>query len=100
MFQRGENWLKSGGNKRGRPKAGKGLTEYVRLKTRNGRELVDFYYQVYKDTKESTDTRIKAAMRLEDRGWGRPAQPITGDPAEPVSIVLHTNVDPLAKPDE
>src|SRR5262245_43656271 len=105
MFQRGENWLKSGGNKRGRPRAGKSLAEYIRGKTKDGKELANFYYKVWKDDKEPTEIRMRAAEKLEFRAYGaeklefraygRYAQPITGDPAEPVSIIL--NVDPLAK---
>src|SRR5262245_22319156 len=100
MFQRGENWLKSGGNKRGRPRAGKSLAEYIRGKTKDGKELANFYYKVWKDDKEPIEIRMRAAEKLEFRAYGRYAQPITGNADEPVAIILHTNIDPLARPQE
>jgi len=97
MFQKGANWK---GNRHGRPKAGKSLAEFIRVKTKNGREIAQYYYQVWHDPKEPTEMRMKAAEKLEFRAFGRYAQPVTGDSAEPVSIVLWTNVDPFCRPEE
>lgn len=37
---------------------------------------------------ESADTaRIAAANSLLDRGWGKAAQPISGDPDNPISVI-------------
>ena len=76
------------------------MAEYIRKKTKDGRTIANFYYSVWQDKSEPTELRMRAAEKLEFRAFGRHAQPVTGDPAEPVSIVLHTNVDPVAKPQE
>lgn len=31
--------------------------------------------------------RVAAANSLLDRGWGKPAQPISGDPENPLSVI-------------
>ena len=68
-FKSGENW---NGNKRGRPKAGKSIAEYARRKTRNGRELVDYYYKLFKNSHAEHTIRLAAAEKLEYRAFGKP----------------------------
>ena len=36
--------------------------------------------------------RVAAATALLDRGWGKPAQTIAGDPDQPVTFVISTGV--------
>src|SRR5262245_32607606 len=86
-------------NRKGRPKAGRSLVDYINVKTRRGKDLVDFYWKVYKDPAEPTDTRLKAAEKLEFRALRKPAQAVEGT-IEQYGITLHINVDPLARPDE
>ena len=73
LFQSGENWT---GNRKGRPKAGQGLSELARAKTRDGKEIVQYYWSVFVDKSLDHSLRLEAAKRLEDRGWGRAAQTI------------------------
>src|SRR5262245_25268294 len=86
-------------NRRGRPKAGHSIPDYISAKTRRGRDIVDFYWQVYQDKKEPIEARLKAAERLEYRLLGKPAQTIEGH-IQQVGVVLQINVDPLARPEE
>src|SRR5262249_34752592 len=86
-------------NRRGRPKAGHSIPDYISSKTRRGRDLMDFYWQIFRDEKEDKDLRMKAAEKLEYRLLGKPAQTIEGH-IQQAGIVLHVNVNPLARPDE
>lgn len=57
------------GNPGGRPK---GLARLAREATGgDGRLLVEFYVRVYQDEDEKTETRLKAAEWLADRGFGK-----------------------------
>src|SRR5262245_27825199 len=96
MFEKGANWK---GNRLGRPRAGKSLVEFIKVRTKNGRDLAQFYYDVWKDEAEPTEMRMRAAEKLEFRAFGKPAQVVEGT-IQQAGIVLHVNVDPLAKPDE
>src|SRR5260370_3205198 len=75
------------GNAGGRPK---GLMQYVRAKTNDGRTIADFMLSVMADTNRKLDQRMEAATWLADRGFGKPSQVIEhgGDPDTPVTIGL------------
>src|SRR5262245_14593157 len=99
MFEKGVNWVQSGGNKRGRPKVGKSMAEFIRSKTRDGQDIAKYYYLVWKDVTKPDDLRMRAAEKLEFRAFGKPAQTIESH-IEQAGIVLRINVDPLARPIE
>ena len=64
-------------NPGGRPK---GLASLVREQTREGEELVRFMLSVLRGRKKAPlRLRMEAAAWLADRGFGKVAQPITGD---------------------
>lgn len=45
--------------------------------------------------------RVAAANSLLDRGWGKPAQPISGDPKNPLSVITRielVGVKPVLPP--
>jgi len=67
-FQKGQS-----GNPGGRPK---GLARYVReLVGDDGRAIADFVFGVLADENQPIETRMKAAVFLADRGFGRPVAP-------------------------
>jgi len=99
MFEKGANWVQSGGNKAGRPKVGKSMAEFIRQKTKDGQDIAKYYYLVWKDVTKPDDLRMRAAEKLEFRAFGKPAQVVEGT-IEQAGIVLHINVDPLCRPDE
>jgi hypothetical protein len=98
--------------------------QYAREKTRDGHELVDFAYSVFKgepqpmvirktlpdgtiaetkfDATPSLEQRFEAMTFLADRAFGKPAQKLEGEIRAPLSIIHRTPPhDPLApKPDE
>src|SRR5262245_16067620 len=92
-------------NRRGRPKAGHSIQDYISVKTKHGRALVDFYWQIFTDQNEAMELRLKAAEKLEYRLLGKPAQetPISVEGAGALAaaaINLTINVDPFSRPDE
>ena len=71
------------GNPGGRPK---GLVDYVKSKTNDLRELIDFLYQIHQGQeidghKPTFKERMEATSALLDRGAGKPTQQLqhTGD---------------------
>jgi hypothetical protein len=65
------------GNPGGRPK---GLRAYIQAKCgEDGKALVDAAWSIATDKKASPAARISAMTLLFDRGWGKAAQPLTGD---------------------
>jgi hypothetical protein len=92
---------------------------YAREKTQDGRELVDFAYDVFKgkpvtvtvrtpagaieaEVLPTIEQRFDAMEFLADRAFGKAAQKMEGEVRMPISIVHRTPPhDPLApKPDE
>ena len=80
-------------NPGGRPK---GLAAYIRERTHDGRDLVDFVVDVFQGNGErlnghppKLEVRFEAATWLADRGFGKPVQTIahTGDDGGPVKIL-------------
>jgi hypothetical protein len=86
-FQPGQS-----GNPGGRPKADGKLKEAARTHT-------EAALQVLVDALSHTDGRIalKAAELLLDRGYGKPAQTIAGDPENP--LVFEKIVRQIVRPD-
>ena len=87
MFQPGQS-----GNPSGRPKADPRVRDAARQYTERA-------IQVLGEALLHDDTRIaiKAAEVLLDRGWGKAAQPISGDPdGAPIVLeqIVRTIVDP------
>jgi len=79
------------GNPGGRPK---GLARYVReLVGDDGRRIADFMLSVLDDETERTETRLKAADWLAERGFGK--APLTMDATvnEPTTIVVRSMFD-------
>jgi hypothetical protein len=43
--------------------------------------------KIMEDEEAPPTARVTAANSILDRGWGKPAQPISGDPDNPVNII-------------
>jgi hypothetical protein len=69
------------GNPTGRPA---GLVSAIRKQTKDGAELVTFFCSVFRDPKAALDDRMTAATWLSDRAYGRPAQMVGLEVAEPM----------------
>ena len=72
-------------NPGGRPKS---LSSLVREQTKDGQELVRFMLGVLRGRKTPLRYRLEAAAWLADRGFGRVAQPITGEGGGPMRFTL------------
>ena len=86
-------------NRGGRPK---GLMQFVREQTNDGREVADFMLQVFRGEKikrsvadlgevelsPSLEERIDAAKWLADRGFGKPTQTLGVEPDQPVGVIV------------
>lgn len=83
------NWLPgTSGNPGGRPKEAGEVKELARKHTKAAVETL-----VSMLNAENERTRVAAAEAILDRGWGRPAQAVTGDNGEgPVTIVVQTGI--------
>ena len=68
------------GNPGGRPKQVGRVKELARVHTE---EALTTLAAIMRDEKSPAAARVKAAECLLDRGWGRPTQPLAGDPEEP-----------------
>jgi len=92
----GRPWAKGqSGNPGGRPK---GLASYVREKTLEGEELVDFYLKVFRGEKidgkkPGLRYRMEAGSWLSDRGFGKAVQrqeiDVTSREESPFAGFLH-----------
>lgn len=74
------------GNPGGRPK----LVGKVReLAQEKGEAALLLLIQIMDNPNEPTETRMKAAEKVLDRGYGRPAQAITGEDGEgPAQVIV------------
>lgn len=80
------------GNPGGRPK---GFGAYIREKTEDGKEIVDFFLKVFRGEdidrrRPKLKDRVDAGSWLTDRGYGRPAQAVelSGPDGEPIKTDL------------
>lgn len=87
MFTKGQS-----GNPGGRPK---GFGNYIREKTQDGKEIVDFFLSVFRGEeiahkKPKLPDRVNAGTWLADRGFGKPAQTVelSGPDGEPIKTDL------------
>jgi hypothetical protein len=68
------------GNPGGRPKAVKELVALARAET-----LPTFQRIVWlRDHAEDQRVQLSAAQEILNRGWGKPTQPVSGDPERPI----------------
>jgi len=90
----GRPWLPGqSGNPGGRPK---GLAALVRERTKDGAELVDFMYSVFRGRRKAPmKVRMEAAAWLADRGFGRVPMPLehSGDDGAPIRHEYHIVFD-------
>jgi Family of unknown function (DUF5681) len=86
-------WRKGqSGNPGGRPV---GYGEIRQLARAHTNAALETLLEVAKSGK-SESARVAAAVALLDRGWGRPTQPLAGDPAEP-PIGIELSVEELRR---
>ena len=88
------------GNPGGRAK---GLAAKVRAATKDGDMLVKFMVEVFNGTPEGCTNRdrVDAAKWLGERGWGKAAQPVTGDEdGGPLTVTGRLILVPARKDDE
>ncbi len=79
---------KTGGRRKGTPnRATAGIKAAFQ---KHGDELVDALLKLTKSNDERI--RLGAIQAALDRGWGRPAQAITGGDDGPVTIVVDTGI--------
>ena len=79
------------GNPGGRPK---GLASLVRAQTGDGAELVEFMLGVLRGKRKAPlRLRMEAAAWLADRGFGKAAQPVTGEDGGPVQVEYRIRFD-------
>ncbi len=84
-FKKGQS-----GNPGGRPKAIAEVRDLAREKTK---KAIEGLASIADDTKAPPAARVAAYNSLLDRGWGRPAQTISGDPDEPFKLTVEI-IDP------
>lgn len=81
------------GNPGGRPKEFEELKSLAREHTR---EAIETIVAVMRDQLADKATRVTAADKLLDRGWGKPAQAMTGEGGE--GAVMHEVVMRIIDP--
>jgi len=47
---------------------------------------------------DTDSARVSAARELLDRGWGKAAQPLTGEDGGPIEFTIRTIVEAMKKP--
>lgn len=75
-FQKGQS-----GNPGGKSKV---LVEVIRLAQGHGPAAIEVLAAIMSDTGASSAARVTAAQALLDRGFGKPAQPVTGEDGQPL----------------
>jgi hypothetical protein len=71
------------GNAGGRPKAEHDVVAFARQK---GPDAIRTLAEIMLNTKASDSARVGAANSLLERGFGKPVQPIAGDPDNPLTL--------------
>jgi hypothetical protein len=72
------------GRRKGTPnKVGKDIRELARMYTA---EALEALVNIMRDKQSPAAARAMAADKLLDRGWGKPAQAIVGDPENPLQL--------------
>ena len=87
-------WAKGvSGNPGGRPKQDVKILDLCR---KHSLEAVGVLVEIMRDKDAPSTARLGAAQAVLDRGWGRPAQIIAGDP-EAAPVRLEFDNDELAR---
>ena len=84
-FKKGQS-----GNPGGRPKAIAEVRDLARAQTE---KAIEGLASIADDTKAPPAARVAAYNSLLDRGWGRPAQTISGDSENPHKLIVEI-IDP------
>ncbi len=87
-FKKGQS-----GNPGGRPKV---IAEVRDLAREQTEKSVKALVSIRDSTKAPPAARVAAANSLLDRGWGRPAQTISGDPENPQKLIVEI-IDPTRR---
>ena len=78
----------------------KAKAEIRSLARSHTKKAINVFVGVMGQKKAPPAARLSAATALLDRGWGKPAQPQTGeDGGGPVEIVIR-HIDPTKRPEE
>jgi hypothetical protein len=76
----------------------KTITEIKALSRTLSARAIRNLASIMDDKKQPAASRVSAAVALLDRGWGRPAQAISGDADNPLQVevtqIVRTIVDP------
>lgn len=87
----------SSGNPGGRPKLttpdGRSIADIAR---EHSPDAIEALATICKDATCAPAARVSAANTILDRAWGRPAQPVVGDPHKPVVVANLTLEQVLA----
>lgn len=108
-FQKGNKFRFQKGNSQagGKPRKGEKLAKNILTKTKAGRELVQFYYDVFTGKisgnaglvgPPSLKYRLEAAQWLTERGFGR-TPPVEEEAQGGIKIQIVQYSDPSKKPD-
>jgi hypothetical protein len=79
------------GNPCGRPKSDFAIAELCR---RHTEAAISSLVAIMENANAPAAARISAASAILDRGWGKPAQTISGETGGPVQIVVHRGNEP------
>lgn len=84
-FQPGQS-----GNPGGRPKE---LTEIQQLARRHAPDAIETLSGIMRDQSAPPPARVAAAVHLLDRGFGKPAQAVTGEGGGAIVVQIATGID-------